>query len=87
MNINDLSVRTKILAGAMLLVLITVIFGILAYIYLSKVSSALFNITDNTSKSVEYANGVKRMALQTILEEKTICCLKRTKSISVLKPM
>ncbi|WP_295403024.1 methyl-accepting chemotaxis protein, partial [uncultured Thiocystis sp.] len=70
MNINDLKVKTKILTGSMLLVLITVIFGVLAYVYMGKVAGALFGITDNNAKAVEYATGVERMALQTIMEEK-----------------
>ena len=70
MNINDFTVKTKILTGAMLLVLITVVFGVLAYVYIGKVSDALFDITDNNAKAVEYATGVERMALQTIMEEK-----------------
>ncbi len=70
MNINDFTVKTKILTGAMLLVLITVVFGVLAYVYMGKVTDALFDITDNNAKAVEYATGVERMALQTIMEEK-----------------
>lgn len=70
MSINDLRIKTKILVGAMLLVSITVIFGGLTKIYIDKVSGALFNITDNNAKAVEYATGVERMALKTIMEEK-----------------
>ena len=70
MSINDLKVKTKILIGSMLLVLITVVFGVLAHVYMGKVSGALFGITDNNAKAVEYATGVERMALQTIMEEK-----------------
>jgi methyl-accepting chemotaxis protein len=70
MKFNDLSIKTKIMAGAMALVLTTVVFGVLAYVYIGKVSSALFNITDNNAKAVEYATGVERMALATIMEEK-----------------
>lgn len=70
MNINDLKIKTKILTGAMLLVAITIGFGLLAKLYIGDVSGALFGITDNNGKSVEYATGVERMALQTIMEEK-----------------
>ncbi|ANE55410.1 methyl-accepting chemotaxis protein [Methylomonas sp. DH-1] len=70
MNINDLKIKTKILTGAMLLVAITIAFGVLSKIYIGNVAGALFNITDNNGKSVEYATGVERMALQTIMEEK-----------------
>ncbi len=70
MNINDLSIKTKILTGAMLLVLITCGFGMLSKIYIGKVSGSLFGITDNNGKAVEYATGVERMALATIMEEK-----------------
>lgn len=70
MKINNLKVKTKILSGAMLLVLITCAFGALSKLYIDKLSSALFNITDNNAKAVEYATGVERMALATIMEEK-----------------
>ncbi len=70
MNIKDLSIKTKILTGALLLVLITCGFGMLAKLYIGKVSGSLFGITDNNGKAVEYATGVERMALSTIMEEK-----------------
>jgi len=70
MNIKDLSIKTKILSGALLLVLITCGFGILSKLYIGKVSDSLFGITDNNAKAVEYATGVERMALSTIMEEK-----------------
>lgn len=70
MNINDLKIKTKILTGAMLLVAITIGFGMLSKIYIGDVADALFGITDNNGKSVEYATGVERMALSTIMEEK-----------------
>ena len=70
MNIKDLSIKTKILTGALLLVLITCAFGMLSKLYIGKVSGALFGITDNNGKAVEYATGVERMALATIMEEK-----------------
>ncbi|MFI3155690.1 MAG: methyl-accepting chemotaxis protein [Methylococcaceae bacterium] len=70
MNIKDLSIKTKILTGALLLVLITCGFGILSNLYIGKVSGSLFGITDNNGKAVEYATGVERMALATIMEEK-----------------
>ncbi len=65
-----MSVRNKILGGSLSLVAITVILGILAYSYIGNISGALFGITDNNAKAVEYATGVERMALSTILEEK-----------------
>jgi methyl-accepting chemotaxis protein len=68
--LNNVSVKIKILGGALLLVFIIVIFGILANVYIGKVSDALFGITDNSAKAVEYATGVERMALATIMEEK-----------------
>ena len=70
MRFSDLKIKTKIMAGALALVLITVIFGGLAYIYMEKVSHALFGITDRDAKAVEYATGVERMVLNTIMEEK-----------------
>jgi len=70
MNVKDLSIKTKILTGALLLVLITCGFGLLSKLYIGKVSGSLFGITDNNGKAVEYATGVERMALSTIMEEK-----------------
>jgi len=70
MRFSDLKIKTKIMAGALALVLITVIFGGLAYIYMEKVSHALFGITDRDAKAVEYATGVERMVLNTIMDEK-----------------
>ena len=64
MRFGDLKIKTKILCGALTLVLITVIFGGLAYIYIGKVSGALFGITDVDAKAVEYATGVERLALE-----------------------
>ncbi|MFI3119796.1 MAG: methyl-accepting chemotaxis protein [Methylococcaceae bacterium] len=75
MNIKDLSIKTKILTGALLLVLITCGFGMLSKLYIGKVSGALFGITDNNGKAVEYATGVERMALSTIMEEKNYLLL------------
>jgi len=72
MNIQDLSIKTKILTGALLLVLITCGFGMLSKLYIGKVSDSLFGITDNNGKAVEYATGVERMALATIMEEKKL---------------
>lgn len=70
MSINDYKIKTKILTGAMLLVAITIGFGLLARVYIGNVSGALFGITDNNGKSVEYATGVERMALQTVLNQR-----------------
>jgi len=77
MAINDLKVKTKILSGAMLLVAITVVFGGLAQVYMGRVSGALFGITDHDAKAVEYATGVERMALLTIMEEKNYLLFER----------
>jgi len=82
MNVKDLSIKTKILTGALLLVLITCGFGMLSKLYIGKVSGSLFGITDNNGKAVEYATGVERMALSTIMEEKITCCRRKTKSTS-----
>ena len=70
MRMNDLSIRIKILCGALSLVLITAVFGLLAYIFIGKIASATFSITDHYSKAVQYATGVERMSLWTVLEEK-----------------
>ena len=70
MKFADWKIKSKILAGSLSLVLITVVFGGLSYVYIGKMASALFGITDNNAKSVEYATGVERMALATIMDEK-----------------
>jgi methyl-accepting chemotaxis protein len=67
MHFRDLKIKSKILSGAFTLVLITVIFGVLAYVYIGKVSDALFNITDKDAKAVEYATEVERDSLETRL--------------------
>jgi len=67
MSFKNLKIKTKILAGATTLVLITVIFGILSYSYIGKVSDALLGITDIDAKAVEFATGVERAALETRL--------------------
>ena len=77
MKINDLKIKTKILTGAMLLVVITVGFGGLAKLYIDDVSEALFGITDHNGKAVEYATGVERMALSTIMEQKNYLLLEK----------
>ncbi|MDT8407572.1 MAG: methyl-accepting chemotaxis protein [Methylococcales bacterium] len=80
MNLNDFKIKTKILTGAMLLVLITVAFSILARVYISNVADALFGITDNNGKAVEYATGVERMALSIIMEEKNYLLYEKNES-------
>ena len=70
MGFKDVKIKGKILVGAMALVLITAVIGVLAYINIGDLSNTLFNITDNNAKAVEYATGVERMALSTIMEEK-----------------
>lgn len=70
MNINDLKIKTKILTGAMLLVAITIAFGVLSKIYIGNLAGAIDSITDNSGKSVEYATGVERSALQTVLAQR-----------------
>ncbi len=67
MSFKNLKIKTKILSGASTLVLITIVFGMLSYIYIGKVSDALFGITDTDAKAVEYATGVERAALETRL--------------------
>ena len=70
MRMSDFSIRMKILCGALSLVFITAVFGLLAYIFIGKVASATFSITDHYAKAVQYATGVERMSLWTVLEEK-----------------
>jgi len=67
MSFKNLKIKTKILFGASTLVLITVIFGMLSYSYIGKVSDSLSGITDIDAKAVEYATGVERAALETRL--------------------
>ena len=77
MRFNDLRIRMKILLGATSIVLITGMLGVLAYVYIGKISGTLFSITENNAKSVEFATGVERKAFETLLairffiEEKT----------------
>ena len=71
MRFRDLNIRLKILSGATLLVLITCIFGLLSYFYIGKISDALFTITNNNAKAVEFATGVERNALETRLAFRT----------------
>lgn len=77
MRIVDFKVKTKILTGAMTLVMITIFSGAIAQIFTGKISKALFDITDNNAKAVEYATGVERMALSTIMEEKNYLILEQ----------
>ena len=70
MKFKNLSIKYKILSGSMALVLITLIFGLLAYSYIGKVSGTLFGITKNQAKALEYAVGVERMAMSAIMQEK-----------------
>ena len=77
MRFKDLRIRMKILLGATSIVLITGMLGVLAYVYIGKISGTLFSITENNAKSVEFATGVERKAFETLLairffiEEKT----------------
>ncbi|OAI05496.1 methyl-accepting chemotaxis protein [Methylomonas methanica] len=71
MNINDLKIKTKILTGAMLLVAITIAFGGLSKLYIGYLAEAIESITANNGKSVEYATGVERAALQTVMAQRT----------------
>ncbi len=66
----NFSIRMKILSGTLSLVAITAIFGFLSYIFIGKISSSTFSITDHYAKAVQYATGVERMSLWTVLEEK-----------------
>ncbi|NOY07356.1 MAG: HAMP domain-containing protein [Spirochaetes bacterium] len=70
MNINNLKIRSKILLGSSLLIIITLVLGTLSYIYIGSLTNTLTDITDNKAIAVEYATGVERMALSTIMEEK-----------------
>ena len=70
MNFKNLSIKYKILSGSMALVLITLVFGLLAYSYMGKISGTLFGITKNQAKALEYAVGVERMAMAAIMQEK-----------------
>ena len=77
MRFKDLNIRLKIFIGTASIILVTCILGVLAYVYIGKISGALFSMTDNNAKSVEFATGVERKALETRLairffvEEKT----------------
>jgi methyl-accepting chemotaxis protein len=70
MKFKNLPIKYKSLGGSMTLVLIMFIFGLLSYSYIGKVSGVLFGITKNQAKALEYAVGVERMAMATIMQEK-----------------
>ena len=70
MKFKNLSIKYKILSGSMALVLIMLVLGHLSYRYIGKVSGALFGITKNQAKALEYAVGVERMAMAAIMQEK-----------------
>ena len=48
MRFKDLRIRMKILLGATSIVLITGMLGVLAYVYIGKISGTLFSITKIT---------------------------------------
>ncbi|HGY11690.1 MAG TPA: methyl-accepting chemotaxis protein, partial [Desulfobacterales bacterium] len=70
MRFKDLSIKSKLMSGFMLMTVIIAIFGVTAFIYIGKISGSLFSITDNYAKVVEYATGVERTGLTTIMEVK-----------------
>ncbi len=70
MNFNTMSLNAKMLGAGLLLLAVTLALGGVTKFYMGKVSDALFGITDNNAKAIEYATGVERMALATIMEEK-----------------
>jgi len=70
MKFKNLSIKYKSLGGSMTLVLVSFIFGLLAYSYMGKISGTLFGITKNQAKALEYAVGVERMAMAAIMQEK-----------------
>ena len=81
MNFKNLSIKYKILSGSMALVLITLVFGLLAYSYMGKISGTLFGITKNQAKALEYAVGVERMAMAAIMQEKNYLLGRQEESI------
>ncbi len=70
MNFNNMTLNAKMLGVGLLLLAVTIALGGVTKFYMGKVSDALFGITDNNAKAIEYATGVERMALATIMEEK-----------------
>ena len=79
MKFKNLPIKYKILSGSMALVLIMLVLGHLSYRYIGKVSGALFGITKNEARALEYAVGVERMALATIMDEKNYLLEKKGK--------
>lgn len=77
MNFNTMRLNAKMLGIGLLLLAVTLALGGVTKFYMGKVSDALFDITDNNAKSIEYATGVERMALATIMEEKNYLLLEK----------
>ena len=80
MKFKNLPIRFKILSGAMILVAMMLIFGLLAYRYMGEISGTLFGITKNQARALEYAVGVERMAMAAISEEKNFLLERREES-------
>ncbi len=70
MRFKDLSIKTKLMSGFMLVTLIIVIFGLINFSYIGKISGELFSITDHYAKGVEYATAIEKKTLATIIAEK-----------------
>ncbi len=80
MNFKTMSLNTKMLSAGLLLLTVTLALGGVTKFYMGKVSDALFGITDNNAKAIEYATGVERMALATIMEEKNYLLFEKDES-------
>ncbi len=70
MRFKDLSIRTKLMSGFMLVTLVIIIFGLINFSYMGKISGSLFSITDHYAKGVEYAAAIEKKTLATIIAEK-----------------
>jgi methyl-accepting chemotaxis protein len=80
MNFNTMSLNAKMLGAGLLLLAVTLALGGVTKFYMGKVSDALFGITDNNAKAIEYATGVERMTLATIMEEKNYLLFEKDKT-------
>ena len=70
MRFKDLSIKTKLMSGFMLVTLVIVIFGLINFSYIRKISGSLFSITEHYVKGSEYAAAVEKKTLATIIAEK-----------------
>jgi methyl-accepting chemotaxis protein len=67
---GNIKIGGKIISGVILILLLATIMGGIALYNMRGISQVLNRVTSQNAPSVEYANGVERYALRTILNEK-----------------